>query len=173
MSTPGVGAIVALTYVAAINRAYSVIRHEGQDDYWLNIGLVFPHKDNGGFNIMLQAFPLDGKIVCREITAEEADDPAPEPADQAGRRPHSGRPTPLIGCPNELRACRRGSFSIPARNPPAATRAISRLTASSLSCIMIAISSTGKPPSINRCNGAWMCSGIVFIIDFLAYSRTS
>jgi hypothetical protein len=37
---------------------------------------VFPHKDNGGFNIMLQAFPLDGKIVCREITAEEAEDPA-------------------------------------------------------------------------------------------------
>ena len=50
------------------HRAYSVIRREGQDDYWLNIGLVFPHKDNGGFNIMLQAFPLDGKIVCREIT---------------------------------------------------------------------------------------------------------
>ena len=53
------------------HRAYSVIRREGQDDYWLNIGLVFPHKDNGGFNIMLQAFPLDGKIVCREITEEQ------------------------------------------------------------------------------------------------------
>ena len=32
---------------------------------------MFPHKDNGGFNIVLQAFPLDGKIVCREITAED------------------------------------------------------------------------------------------------------
>ena len=53
------------------HRAYSVIKREGQDDFWLNIGLVFPHKDNGGFNIMLQAFPLDGKIVCREITAED------------------------------------------------------------------------------------------------------
>jgi hypothetical protein len=53
------------------HRAYSVIRREGQDDYWLNIGLVFPHKDGDGFNIMLQAFPLDGKIVCREITADE------------------------------------------------------------------------------------------------------
>jgi len=48
-----------------------VIRREGQDDYWLNIGLVFPHKDNGGFNIMLQVFPLDGKIVCCEIIAED------------------------------------------------------------------------------------------------------
>jgi hypothetical protein len=53
------------------HRAYSVIRREGQDDFWLNVGLVFPHKDGSGFNIMLQAFPLDGKIVCREITDEE------------------------------------------------------------------------------------------------------
>jgi hypothetical protein len=54
------------------HRAYSVIRREGQDDFWLNIGLAFAHKDGKGFNIMLQAFPLDGKIVCREAT--EADD---------------------------------------------------------------------------------------------------
>ncbi len=67
------------------HRAYSVIRREGQDDYWLNIGLVFPHKDGTGFNIMLQALPLDGKIVCREVSAE---DQAEEPASQsAPRRP--------------------------------------------------------------------------------------
>lgn len=53
------------------HRAYSVIRREGQDDFWLNLGLVFPHKDGSGFNIMLQAFPLDGKIVCRAITEDE------------------------------------------------------------------------------------------------------
>src|SRR5438067_5699506 len=56
------------------HRAYSVIRREGQDDFWLNLGLVFEHKDGKGFNLMLQALPLDGKIVCREIT--EADQPA-------------------------------------------------------------------------------------------------
>ncbi len=56
------------------HRAYAVIRREGQEDYWLNLGLVFPHKDNGGFNIMLQALPIDGKIVCREIGDEESDD---------------------------------------------------------------------------------------------------
>ena len=61
------------------HRAYSVIRREGQDDFWLNLGLVFDHKDGKGFNIMLQAFPLDGKIVCREITADEGDK---EPARQ-------------------------------------------------------------------------------------------
>jgi hypothetical protein len=53
------------------HRAYSVIRREGQDDFWLNLGLVFPHKDGSGFNIMLQALPLDGKIVCREISDDD------------------------------------------------------------------------------------------------------
>lgn len=62
------------------HRAYSVIRRDGQDDFWLNLGLVFPHKDGDGFNIMLQALPLDGKIVCRAITAEEQiDTRQPEP----------------------------------------------------------------------------------------------
>jgi hypothetical protein len=56
------------------HRAYSVVRRDGQDDFWLNLGLVFPHKDGGGFNIMLQAFPLDGKIVCREISDGDQED---------------------------------------------------------------------------------------------------
>jgi hypothetical protein len=43
----------------------------GQDDYWLNIGLAFPHKDGKGFNVVLQALPLDSEIVCREITNED------------------------------------------------------------------------------------------------------
>jgi hypothetical protein len=66
------------------HRAYSVIRREGQDDFWLNVGLVFPHKDNTGFNIMLQAFPLDGKIVCREIAEDDADEKEP-PSDRQRR----------------------------------------------------------------------------------------
>lgn len=71
------------------HRAYSVIRREGQDDFWLNVGLVFPHKDGGGFNIMLQAFPLDGKIVCREIADDDRDD-APK---QQRQRSTNGRPS--------------------------------------------------------------------------------
>jgi hypothetical protein len=75
------------------HRVYSVIRREGQDDYWLNIGLVFPHKDNGGFNIMLQAFPLDGKIVCREITADDepTDTVTPLRSQQPDRQDGTGR----------------------------------------------------------------------------------
>jgi hypothetical protein len=72
------------------HRAYSVIRREGQDDFWLNLGLVFPHKDGGGFNIMLQAFPLDGKIVCREITDEDKTR-ASEPVQLGDRRSRGSR----------------------------------------------------------------------------------
>jgi hypothetical protein len=68
------------------HRAYSVIRREGQDDYWLNIGLVFPHKDGGGFNLILQAFPLDGKIVVREITDEGDGGDQPAQAKRADPR---------------------------------------------------------------------------------------
>jgi hypothetical protein len=76
-----------------MHRAYSVIKREGQDDYWLNIGLVFPHKDNGGFNIMLQAFPLDGKIVCREITEDDkaSDTVTPLRPAQPDRQSSTGR----------------------------------------------------------------------------------
>jgi len=72
------------------HRAYSVIRREGQDDFWLNLGLVFAHNDGKGFNIMLQAFPLDGKIVCREVTEDkETAEGGREPA--RGERNESGR----------------------------------------------------------------------------------
>lgn len=48
---------------------------EGQDDtFWLNIGAAFPHKDAKGYNLVLQAMPLDGKLVIREVS-----EPEPEP----------------------------------------------------------------------------------------------
>jgi hypothetical protein len=59
------------------HRAYSVVRREGQDDFWLNLGLVFAHRDGRGFNIVLQAFPLDAKIVCRQIAEEDNSDDRP------------------------------------------------------------------------------------------------
>jgi hypothetical protein len=51
-------------------RAFTVIKREDQDDYWLPIGAAFPHQNGDGFNIVLQALPLtsgDGtcKIVLR------------------------------------------------------------------------------------------------------------
>ena len=45
--------------------AYTVIKREDKDDYWLKIGSVFPHADGDGFNLLLQATPLDGNVVLR------------------------------------------------------------------------------------------------------------
>ena len=61
-------------------RAYSVIQRPKQDDYWLNIGVMFPHTkepNSDGFNLILQALPLpdrDGqvKLVMRPYDPSEA-----------------------------------------------------------------------------------------------------
>ena len=46
--------------------AYTVIkRGEDKDDFWLKIGSAFAHSDGDGFNLLLQATPLDGKVVLR------------------------------------------------------------------------------------------------------------
>jgi hypothetical protein len=44
---------------------YSVLERKDEDPFWLNLGLAFPHKDGHGFNILLNALPLDGKLVVR------------------------------------------------------------------------------------------------------------
>jgi hypothetical protein len=64
------------------HHAYTVIKHQGRKDYWVKIGSVFPHKDGKGFNVTLQAAPLDGKIVCRDIGDEPDDEPEQPPARQ-------------------------------------------------------------------------------------------
>ena len=51
-------------------RAFTVIKREGADDFWLPIGAAFMHQDGDGYNIVLQALPItdrDGqcKIVLR------------------------------------------------------------------------------------------------------------
>jgi hypothetical protein len=50
---------------APVYRAYSVIKREGKDDFWLNLGVAFAHEDGEGFNILLQALPTDAKLVLR------------------------------------------------------------------------------------------------------------
>jgi hypothetical protein len=46
-------------------QAYTVVKRESQDDFWLNIGAAFMHQDGDGFNVVLQALPINGKIVLR------------------------------------------------------------------------------------------------------------
>ena len=64
-------------------RVYSVIERPKQEDFWLNIGSAFPHKEGDGFNIVLQALPLhgNGRLVMRAYEpegAKEAGKPAAE-----------------------------------------------------------------------------------------------
>ena len=48
-----------------IYRAYTIVEREKDVPFWLNIGSAFVHKDGKGFNVFLQALPLDGKLVLR------------------------------------------------------------------------------------------------------------
>ena len=46
-------------------RAYAVINREGREDFWLNLGACYPHDDGEGFNLLLNALPVDAKLVLR------------------------------------------------------------------------------------------------------------
>ena len=55
--------------------AYTVIkRGDDKDDYWLKIGSAFAHGDGDGFNLLLQALPIDGKIVLRRYKEDEKEE---------------------------------------------------------------------------------------------------
>ena len=58
--------------MAKMFRVYSVIQRPKQEDYWLNIGAAFAHEDGQGFNLVLQALPLHGKLVVRAYEAASA-----------------------------------------------------------------------------------------------------
>ena len=61
------------------HRAYTV-RDRGDDEeaFWVRIGSAFGHKDKQGFNIVLDALPVDGRIVLREFTDEDNEDEEPK-----------------------------------------------------------------------------------------------
>ena len=58
-------------------RAFSVIKREGQDDFWLPIGAAFAHQNGDGFNIILQALPIpNGDGQCKFVWRPPKDDEA-------------------------------------------------------------------------------------------------
>lgn len=71
-------------------QAYTVIKREGQDDYWLNIGAAFMHEDGDGFNVVLQALPINGKVVLR-LPKAQADNTEQPPAQTDARRDNRDR----------------------------------------------------------------------------------
>jgi hypothetical protein len=60
-------------------RAYSVIKREGKEDFWLNLGVCYAHEDGDGFNILLQALPIDAKLVLRVYKEAEVEEEQPPP----------------------------------------------------------------------------------------------
>ena len=52
--------------------AYSIREREGKDSRWTEIGVVFPHKDGKGFDILCDVVPLNGRISCR-VPSEKKD----------------------------------------------------------------------------------------------------
>jgi hypothetical protein len=50
--------------------AYQVRNREGQKAFWTRIGSAWLHGDGQGFQIQLDAVPIDGKVTLR-IPAEK------------------------------------------------------------------------------------------------------
>lgn len=71
-------------------RAYTVVKREGADDFWLAIGAAFMHQDGDGYNIVLQALPIDGKVVLR-LPKEDATDQQPQERTDRTKKPGSQR----------------------------------------------------------------------------------
>jgi len=44
---------------------------EGRNAFWLKIGAAWAHKEGKGFNIQLQALPLNNRLVLREPKAQD------------------------------------------------------------------------------------------------------
>lgn len=57
-------------------RAYTAIKREGQKDFWVDVGAAFMHQDGSGMNVVLQAMPLDGRIILRPFVNEGRKEPA-------------------------------------------------------------------------------------------------
>jgi hypothetical protein len=53
--------------------AYSVRKREGQKDFWVRIGAAWPHAQNGGLTVQLDALPIDGRVVLSEPKADETE----------------------------------------------------------------------------------------------------
>lgn len=53
---------------APSHTAYQVREGKGDTSYWTRIGSAWPHNDGKGFNIQLDAVPLDGRITLRDAS---------------------------------------------------------------------------------------------------------
>ena len=55
-------------------RAYVVEDINEDESFWTLVGSAFAHADHKGFNILLKALPLDGRLVLRRNSENTAGD---------------------------------------------------------------------------------------------------
>lgn len=67
-----------------MDRLDVLVARKGKDDktYWTRIGVAFPTKTGGGWNVYLDALPLDGKLTLfppkpKEGAKQDLDDEIP------------------------------------------------------------------------------------------------
>jgi len=62
-------------------RVYTVVRRKGKDDedrsndFWLSLGVGYVHGDKQGMNLLLQALPIDGRLVIRKYEEKPKEEP--------------------------------------------------------------------------------------------------
>jgi hypothetical protein len=44
---------------------------EQGSDFWTKIGVAFAHNDGKGFSVILEAFPVDGRLTIRQPEPKE------------------------------------------------------------------------------------------------------
>jgi hypothetical protein len=49
-----------------------VVEGEGDKAFWTKVGAAFVHEDGEGFNLVLTAMPLSGRLVIRKPKDTEA-----------------------------------------------------------------------------------------------------
>lgn len=59
--------------------AYTVKEIAGNRSIYTKIGAAFPHKEGAGFNVELDAFPCDGRLVILPPRPHDSHDEANEP----------------------------------------------------------------------------------------------
>ncbi|MEL7029826.1 MAG: hypothetical protein AAGL49_11605 [Pseudomonadota bacterium] len=49
------------------------VRSDGSGDksYWSKVAVAWAHKDGQGYNVQMDALPVDGKLVLRTVTDDQ------------------------------------------------------------------------------------------------------
>lgn len=69
---------------------------DGEKTYWTRLGVAFRSRDGEGWNIDLDGYPVNGKLIMRppkkkeEASAPQSDAPPPSPNDYGDHDPWNG-----------------------------------------------------------------------------------